>query len=127
MPHLPHSIELHDSVVGSATIVEDALVIDFTPAYVHRDGKGWVQDARLVLRGAVVEPFDIECPVEVSDGEMETSKGPYHNVLILPLQADGPVSLRIEFCSGAILRATGQSVDVELLGTPTYVEDVNLS
>jgi len=122
--HLPHSIELHDSVVASAAIVAEELVISFSPAYVHRDGKGWFQDARLVLRAAVVEPFDIEFPATVSDGEMETSDGPYHNLLMLPLYADGPVSLEVEFDSGAILRAIGESVKVELLGAPTYVEDV---
>ena len=123
MPNLPHSIELHDSRVASAAVVDDAFVINFAPAYVHRDGKGWVQDARLVLRTAVVEPFDIEFPATVADGTMETSIGPYHNLLTLPLKAGGPVSLEIEFSSGAVLRATGDSVEVALLGPPTYVED----
>ena len=125
MPHLPHSIELHDSVIASAEVAEQSLVIDFAPAYIHRDGKGWIQNARLVLRAAVVEPFNIEFPATVSDGEMETSDGPYHNLLMLPLDANGPVSLEVEFDSGEILRAKGESVRVELLGTPTYVEDVD--
>ena len=49
--------------------------------------------------------------------------GPYHNLLMLPLKAGGSVSLELEFSSGAILRAAGDSVEVALLGTPTYVED----
>jgi hypothetical protein len=57
--------------------------------------------------------FDIEFPATVSDGEMETSDGPYHNLLMLPLYADGPVSLEVEFDSGAILRAIGESVKVD--------------
>jgi len=123
VPNLPHSIELHDSRIASAAVVDDAFVIHLAPAYVHWDGKGWVQDARLVLRAAVVEPFDIKFPATVADGTMETSIGPYHNLLILPLKASGPVSLEVEFSSGAVLRATGDSVEVALLGAPTYVED----
>jgi len=124
VPNLPHSIELHDSRVASASVVDDAFVINFAPAYVHRDGKGWVQDARLVVRAAVVEPFDIEFPATVADGTIETNIGPYHNLLMLPLKAGGPISLEVEFSSGAILCATGDSVEVALLGIPTYVEDL---
>lgn len=72
MPPLPYSIELHDSVVTAATVLDESLIIEFAPAYVHRDGKGWIQNARLIL---------------------------------------------------ATLRATGQSVTVELLGASTFVED----
>jgi hypothetical protein len=123
MPHLPYSIELHDSVAASATVLDGALVINFAPAYVHRDGKGWLQNARLVLHAAIVEAFDIGFPETLSNGDMQTGDGPYHNLLMLPLHARGPVSLEFEFCSGEILRATGDSVDVELLGEPIYVED----
>ena len=104
-------------------VLDGALVITFAPAYVHRDGKGWVQNARLVLEAAAVEPFDIEFPARVEDGEMETSKGPYHNLLMLPLRDDGPVSLEVAFGSSAMLRAKGESVRVELLGEPVYVKD----
>jgi hypothetical protein len=45
MPHLPFSIELHDSDVTSIVLDNGAATVKLRPAYVHRDGKGWSQDA----------------------------------------------------------------------------------
>ena len=125
MPNLPHSIELHDSRVASAVVHGGALVISFEPAYVHRDGKGWNQNARLVLSNATVEPLEIDLPAILDDGEMDTCLGPYHNLLTLPLRSPGPASLTFEFMSGAVLRATGDGVELTLIGDPIFVEDCN--
>ena len=50
MPHLPFSIELHDSDVTSIVLDNGAATVKLRPAYVHRDGKGWSQDADIVRR-----------------------------------------------------------------------------
>jgi hypothetical protein len=120
---LPHCIELHDSCVVSAAFKGETYVIEFAPAYVHRDGKGWNQNARLLLRAAVVQSRVVEFPAAIVDGTIETARGPFHNLLMLPLEDGGPVRLKFEFFSGAVLRATAKTAAIELTGQPTFVED----
>jgi hypothetical protein len=122
MPHLPYSIELHDSQVAAIEATGNSLVFKLNPAYVHRNGKGWRQDAEIVIAGSVADIPQMELPSRISDGTLETAKGPYHNLLMLPLHDPGPILLSVEFQSGAVLRVRGDSAEIRLFGEPEYVE-----
>jgi hypothetical protein len=126
MPHLPFSIELHDSDVTSIVLDNGAATAKLGPAYVHRDGKGWSQDADIVIRESTIESTQVEFPAALADGSLKTEKGPYHNLLALPLAADGPVSLKLEFLSGNVCVVRGRSAEVDLIGTPLFIEDVSV-
>lgn len=123
MPFLPYSIELHDSVLASIRAEDGAIAITLVPAYLHRDGKGWHQRAELVVLSGAVESNPSELPARICDGTLSTCRGPYHNLLMLPLQDAGPVKLALELDCG-IFRVKGASIEVRLHGEPVFVEDV---
>ena len=126
MPQLPYSIELHDSRLASIAKVDTtaSIVLGLSPAYLHRDGKGWVQEAQIVIAAATADCFQYELPARIADGSLKTPAGPYHNLLMLPLSQSGPVRLEIELESGEIVRVQGGSVEVRLFGEPEFIEDV---
>ena len=124
MPHLPYSIELHDSWLAYITQDSSGATIALSPAYIHRGGKGWRQNAEIVVAGALVEGFRYELPARISDGNLKAPGGPYHNLLMLPLASAGPVRLELELESGEVVLVKGESVEVRLLGEATFVEDV---
>jgi len=55
MPNLPHSIELHDSRLASVVVEGGVATVRLRPAYVHRDGEGWSQDADLIIGEAKLD------------------------------------------------------------------------
>ncbi len=124
MPQLPYSIELHDSLVTSIVVEGAEATVTLSPAYIHRDGKGWSQVATIVIQNAEVENAQSELPAALADGSLNTERGPYHNLLHLPLSDEGPVSLNLEFFSGNVAIIHGTSVRIALVGTPVFVEDV---
>jgi hypothetical protein len=124
VPQLPYSIELHDSVVSSLALQDGVATVSLRPAYIHRDGKGWKQDALLIVEGASLKTNQVEFPVTCADGSLRGQGGPYHNLLNLPLQEPGPLVLELEFFSGFTAAITGTSIRAVLAGAPVFVEDV---
>jgi hypothetical protein len=124
MPDLPYSIELHDSRVSTIAVEGGTATVRLRPAYIHRDGKGWCQDADIVIRESMVEATQPEFPAIILDGSLRTDQCPYHNLLYLPMSAAGPVSLELEFSSGGIIKVRGNSVEVVLVGAPVFLEEV---
>jgi hypothetical protein len=124
VPHLPYSVELHDSFLASLVKKNDAAVLQLRPAYIHRDGKGWRQNADLNIGRAEVELGTASLPAKLADGRMKTEQGPYHNLLELPLKVVGPIALTLELFSEAVIRVVGINVEVVLHGEAEYVEDV---
>lgn len=122
MPALPHSIELHDSLIVAADSVGDELRIKLRPAYVHQGGKGWRQDADLIITCAVAQFGSAGLPCRISDGTLKTAQGPYHNLLNLPLSELGNVKLWLELEDGTELTAQGTSARIELYGVAAFVE-----
>lgn len=123
MSHLPHSIELHDSLLAEIEQQPGFAVLRLRPAYVHRNGKGWRQDADIVVGSANIEGEPPELPARLADGRLKTTLGPYHNLLELPLNAPGEVLLTLEFFSEEVFHVRGASVKVVLHGEAQYVED----
>lgn len=79
MPQLPYSIELHDSELTGIEKRGESLHIFLSPAYIHRDGKGWSQDVEIIVSEATVEGEEVGLPTKLGDGHMKTPLGPYHN------------------------------------------------
>ena len=98
--------------------------VHLKPAYIHRDGKGWTQDVLLVVQQATLETGQTEFPVTCTDGSLRVPLGPYHNLLHLPLEESGPLTLKLEFVSGHTATIQGASIVAELVGLPVFVEHV---
>jgi len=124
VPQLPYSIELHDSRVSGLVLQEGLVTVSLRPAYIHRDGKGWKQDALLIVEDASLETDQVEFPVTCADGSLRAPLGRYHNLLNLPLQEPGPILLKLEFFSGCTAAITGTSIKAVLVGVPVFIEDV---
>jgi hypothetical protein len=123
--HLPYSIELHDSRVSAIALDHGVTTVNLRPAYIHRDGKGWSQDADIIVQASTLDATQADFPATLADGKMLTKLRPYHNLLELPLVADGPVEAELEFFSGNIAKIVGDSVKVILIGVPVFVENVS--
>lgn len=124
MTHLPYSIELHDSSLAAVEKDGDAAVVKLRPAYIHRDGKGWRQDADLRVGAASVVLGGSTLPAKLADGWLKNEGGPYHNLLELPLEVFGPVVVTLELFSEEVVRIDGVDARVVLHGDAEYVEDV---
>jgi hypothetical protein len=84
MTDLHHSIELHESRVSSIDLEGGMATVRLRPAYVHRDGKGWSQDADIIIRDSTVEGDQKEFPAAIADGTLRTGQGQFQNLLVLP-------------------------------------------
>ena len=121
MPHLPHSIELHDSKLSGIRHGPEGITLELRPSYVHRDGKGWRQNADIEIAGASLNNT-VAFPARIADGDLKTPRGPYHNLLMLPLSEPGPIRMRLELESGEFIELQGSTIAVHMLGEPVLVE-----
>lgn len=124
MPHLPHSIELHDSTLAAVIQTADAQIFCLRPAYIHHQGKGWKQDADICLSGHGANLPQLELPAWIGDGSLTTARGTHSNLLELPLQEEGPVTLNLLLTTAETIQAQGTAVSVVLHGQPKFVENV---
>jgi hypothetical protein len=124
MPHLPYSIELHDSRLEAVISDGGAAVLKLRPAYIHRNGKGWVQGADLRVGAAQIDIGEVALPAKLADGRIKSADGPYHNLLDLPLKIFGPVVVTLELFTEEVIRIAGTGAEVVLHGEPEFVEDV---
>jgi hypothetical protein len=125
MPHLPHSIELHDSRIAAIRQDCGATKICLRPAYIHRDGKGWNQDVDILIGASTVREFNLNIRLLLMTAICLPLWGRITIFLNCPLYAPGPMNLELEFFSGSIVRIVGESVEVVLLGVPVFIENVS--
>ncbi len=123
MPQLPYSIELHDSELSGIEKKEGNIHLFFSPAYIHRDGKGWTQNVEIIMHEATMQPKELTFPVILGDGSMQTRLGPYHNLLNIPFAVDGPVTLELELISGELITIRGNRIEHEFKGEAVFVEE----
>jgi hypothetical protein len=128
---LKSGLELHDSRISSVNVFDGVATIHFSHAYVHKSagtpgkdrGTGWSQEAQLILS----EVTDLESiprtPNTISDGHLEVG-GIKHQLIPLPFKRKVGAILRITFVDGTEFEIVGQKPFIELLGPPTYLEDV---
>lgn len=122
MPQLPYSVELHDSQLTAVRSDAQRVTLELRPAYVHRDGKGWRQNANIEIAGVhTVVGADL-APAHVADGELKTPRGRFNNLLMLPLVEPGPVELKLELATGKVLEVAGTFVTIQMLDEPEFVE-----
>jgi hypothetical protein len=127
------NIELHDSEVSQIHEIGQSVVIEFSPAYVHKShgkpgvdaGTGWVQNARLTLTGATVSGDRPPLPGALWDGSLLVGGLEHDNVVPIPLAARGSVELRLFFASGQEIVVSAESIELELIGEASYVEEFN--
>ena len=127
------SIEMHDSTVSRFTPDGESIIMNLTPAYLHKSygqpgidpGTGWTQDARLVVGGASLVGKLPELPCDIMDGELTIGGAVHRNTIPVPLLIDDAVNLHVVFYPECDVSITGTSIRLELLGEPTYVEEFN--
>ena len=125
MPHLPYSIELHDSRISEIERINNSAIIRFSNAYIHRDGKGYSQKLEISIDSASIETNSALLPEKISDGKLKTKLGPYHNLLNLPLDTNGKVEMNIELISGKNIQIKGEGIRVLFLSEPVFLENVS--
>jgi hypothetical protein len=133
MPRVIDQIELHDSTV-EFVVEGDALVLALRPAYVHHwefqagtwKGTGRTQEARIRLLGARPKSVVPSRPLEISNGSMRVQDHLFDGLIPAALVASGAVSGMFEFVDSPPISLTGTAIEVELVGPPTYVEDLHV-
>jgi hypothetical protein len=125
------AIELHDSTLDAISVLDGVAMLHFPCVYIHDSigvpgvdsGSGWVQEAMLRIRDAVVVRSFSTFPVELLDGLLKLDEAILQNEIPIPLRHEGTVEFRLESSSGETLLITGRDADLELLGEPKYVEE----
>ncbi len=87
-------------------------------------GSGWTQDLRLVIGAGSLTGQLPEFPCDVQDGELVLGTETHPNGIPIPFGADVcPVILRLVFYPGFEMKVGGESLRLELIGEPVYVEE----
>jgi hypothetical protein len=125
MAHLPYSIELHDSVISAIKEDFGDVILCFSHSYIHEGGNGYSQKLEIWIGSASVKYGKIELPVKVANGRLITNLGPYHNLLIFPVDTDGDVTMNIELFSDEVITIRGNGIQVNFLSEREFVETVS--
>jgi KaiC/GvpD/RAD55 family RecA-like ATPase len=124
-------IEIHDSKVSGINNRDDAVIVHFQPAYLHKSegrpgfdaGSGWVQEARLIFAEAATSGDSPVWPCNVMDAELIVEAEQYRNLIPVPFEAEMLTELRLIFDSIHTVTITGRGARLELVGEPKYVEE----
>jgi len=127
---LSNELELHDSRVSRIEWVDDIAKICFSLAYIHkskgRPGRDpstvWSQEAGLVMWQAAASGPLPSLPNTIAEGFLEVG-GIRHELIPLPFRRKVGARLYLQFADGAELEIIGKRPQIELLGTPTFLED----
>ena len=124
------ALEFHDSEVSSVVAVNSDMHVVFSAAHVHRSSitlgssasDGYVQAVELQLLQAVWMGSLDECVGNLSECELKVDETSVQ-LVPLPFQAMGTVTLNLQFSNGAVLSATGTSVTLSQRDPPKFVEN----
>ncbi len=132
------AIEIHDSVLDRITFEERTAVLHFPSVCIHSSeglpgidaGSGWTQEAVLRIGDAHVEgKFSEESRDAnegnghwLSDGNLRIDGTVTDNLIPIPLDVQCEVELSLE-CWGQVVRITGNSIRLDLLGSAKYIEE----
>jgi hypothetical protein len=122
------AIEFHDSTFDGTRQQGNDLTLRFSAAYIHESsgkpgvdaGSGWVQEALLHVRGGSVTGKIRELPCDLWNGALRLGDKSFEMIPI-PLDYDGQVEISLE--QDGSMRIAGTRVRLELIGTPSYVEE----
>jgi len=126
------AIEIHDSTLDAISVRDGEAVLHFRRAYIHESegtpgldaGSGWVQEARLLIRDAVVTSSFSKFPADLLlGGQITLGNAVLSNVIPIPLNRKEFVELCLESSNDEAVSITGSSAELELIGEPQYVEE----
>jgi hypothetical protein len=128
---MPSWMEFHDSELLAATRAEGEVAI-LLDAYVHcwdddghqRRGTGWMQQIRVIVETGVGTVPEIAVPTPIVDGKLAIAHVAHSNLVPMPISSEEGVSLWIQLGTGETLEISGQSIHLECVGEPRYVEDL---
>jgi len=124
-------IELHDSTISAVSQQEGAVIIYFSPAYIHKSkqrpgidaGTDWVQDVKLTIDDALIHGRMPTLPEDVLDGDVVIGSDEHQNSIPIPLAGVQSITLHVEYCTGDHMTIKGIGALLELMGECKYVED----
>jgi len=123
------AVEFHDSEISSV-YVEGSRCVMHTRLNLHSsvgragfdNGKSWTQDARFLLEDAHIEKQPRAYPLDVGDGSVDVDGRDYDNILPLPFDAAGRITMRLLGDEGDLVLQC-QRLSIELLDRPEYVDE----
>ena len=121
---MEEALELHDSDISQVEESDGELKIVFSGAYILAEGKGWMQEAVLLLNGGKVNNLPSQYPVTVSDGFLVVGGQEIPNLLSLPLSLEGECLVKLVLTNGEALEVTGTNPKIQLIGERKFVEEV---
>ena len=117
-------IELHDSELAAVEFRDGSVLISLSPAYIHRDGSGWLQDATVTIRGATSTPSIADLPAPIWQGSLRIGDTCHSNLIPLTGTFEGLVRLSITLVRGDAFTIEGDHASIELHGQPRFLEKV---
>jgi hypothetical protein len=126
------AIEFHDSVLSRIDQTGEQVRLSFEPAYVHRSsgdpgrdaGTGWSVNVELTVFGSVPRVTLPHLPGDVWDGGLRINDLEFENVVPLPFESTGDISLALELTSGELVQVTGTRAALSVVGQYEFVENV---
>ena len=125
-------MEMHDSVLSSATWHGSDVTLTFDKAYIHRStddeskpGTAWSQVAVLRLSDCRLSRDLPKLPSMLTGGVI-SEKGLIHdNVVALPYVTSGDLYVTFEFVTGETVSLHGKHLSLDVTGEPVFVENVS--
>ncbi len=123
-------LELYESRVSRLDLADGTARLHFSHAYIYKakgtpgrdPGTGWSQEAELVMEEAVIDAPLPPLPNMIAGGFLEL-EGERHEVIPLPLAAEGSGRLHLVFDDGSVLDIAGNRPAIHLLGKAIALED----
>src|SRR5262245_23186763 len=120
-------IEFHDSVVDAIVASGEGVSIHLT-AYVHRwkqrdgawVGTGWTQPVTIVVRKPTMLGAKTSPPVGVSDGSIRVDEAVHVNLVPLPFEGIGAVSVVMRLVDGGVVQISGDQVTLAATGDARF-------
>ena len=124
-------MELHDSRVSRIEWVDDVAKICFSHAGIYKSkgipgrdpSTAWSQEAELIMWQAAASGPLPALPDTISEGFLEVG-GIRHELIPLPFRRKVGARLYLQFADGGEIEIIGKRPQVELLGTPIFLEDL---
>jgi hypothetical protein len=125
-------LELCESRVSQIKWADGVAKICFSHTYIHKSkgspgresGTIWSQEAELVMWQAAASGPLPALPNTISEGFLEVG-GIRHELIPLPFRRKGGATLHLQFADGAEIEIIGMRPQIELLGTPIFLEDLS--
>lgn len=123
------AVEFHDSTIASA-VVEGTVWILEASVWLHSSagrpgsdrGKSWTQHARFRLESGSADRQPGAYPLNVTDGSVQADKDVYDNVVPLPFDRAGTITLRLSGNEGDLV-ISGRRLTIELVGEPEFIDE----